>query len=107
MKEVNTQNLWSFELSIHEGINIPTWIIVTVQQRDRQHSQNFNNDTIYRPPVTTAQCKIGTEKNPDSGIILDYDGDDYSRGYGQIKEAFKALTKDHILQPYISDNDFG
>ena len=31
---------------------------------------------------------------------------DYSHGYHQIKEAFKALTKDEILQPYISDDNF-
>ena len=73
-------------------------------KRDRQHSQNFNNDTFYRPPVTSAQC---TEKYLDSGILLDYDDDDdYSRGCGQIEEAFKALTKDHIHQPSKSDNDF-
>ena len=30
----------------------------------------------------------------------------YSQGYGQIKKAFRALTKDDILEPYISDNDF-
>ena len=38
--------------------------------------------------------------------MLNYDDDDYNQGYGQIEEAFKALTKDDILQPYISDNDF-
>ena len=57
-------------------------------------------------PVTSAQCIIGNEKYPDSAILLNYDDDDYSQGYGQIKEAFKALTKDNILQPYISENDF-
>ena len=50
---------------------------------------------------------IGTERYPDSSILLNYDNDDeYSQGYGQIKEAFKALTKDDILQPYISEDDF-
>ena len=39
--------------------------------------------------------------------MLNYDDDDCSQGYGQIKEAFGALTKNYILQPYISDNDFG
>ena len=57
-------------------------------------------------PVTSAQCIIGTEKNPDSAISLNYDDDDHSQGYGQIKEAFKALTKENILQPYISEDDF-
>ena len=106
MKEVNTQNLWNFELGTQEGINVPIWIIIGFQQHDRQNSQNENNDTFYRPPVTNAQCIIGTEKYPDSGILLNYDDDDYNQGYGQIKEAFRALTKDDIPQPYISDRDF-
>ena len=106
MKEVNTQNLWTFELGTQEGINVPIWIFVAFQQNDRQNNQNLNNDTFYRPLVTSAQCIIGTEKYPDSGILLNYNDDDYSRGYGLIKEAFKALTKDNLLQPYISDNDF-
>ena len=106
MKQVNTQNLWTFELVSYEGINVPIWIFVAFQQNDRQNDQNFNNDTFYRPLVTSAQCNIGTEKYPVSGILLNYNDDDYSQGYGQIKEAFKALTKDNLLQPYISDADF-
>ena len=106
MKEVNTQNLWNFELGTQEGINVPIWIIIGFQQQDRQSSQTENNDTFYRPSVTSAHCIIGTEKYPDSGILLNYDDDDYNQGYGEIKEAFRALTKDDILQPYISDRDF-
>ena len=106
MKEVNTQNLWTFELGTQEGINVPIWIFVAFQQSDRQNDQNLNNDTFYRPPVISTQCIIGTEKYPDSGNLLNYNDDDYSQGYGQIKEAFKALTKDNLLQPYISEHDF-
>ena len=106
MKEVNTQNLWTFELGTQKVINVPIWIFVAFQQNDRQNDQNLNNDTFYRPLVTSAQCIIGTEKYPDSGILLNYNDDDYSKGNGQIKEAFRALTKDNILQPYISEHDF-
>ena len=106
MKEVNNQNLWNFELGSHENMNVPIWIIIGFQQRDRQDSQNLNNDSFCRLPVVSAQCIIGTEKYPDAGILLNYDDDDYSQGYHQIKEAFKALTKDDILQPYISDDNF-
>ena len=106
MKEVNTQNLWTFELGTQEGINVPIWIFVAFQQNDRQNDQNLNNDTFYKSLVTSAQCIIGTEKYPDSGILLNNNDDEYSQGYGQIKEAFKALTKDNLLQQYISDNDF-
>ena len=76
------------------------------QQRDRQESPNLNNGTFSRPPVTSAQCIIGTEKYPDSAILIYYNDDDYSQGYGQIGEAFKALTKHDILKPCISDNVF-
>ena len=106
MKEVNTQNFWTFELGTQEGVNIPTWIFVVFQQNDRQHDQNLNNDTFVRLPVISAQVIIGTERYPDSGSLLNYDDDDYSPGYGQIKEALKALTKDDILQPYITEDDF-
>ena len=106
MKEVNTQNLWTFELGTQEGINVPIWLFVAFQQNDRQNDQNLKNDTSYRPLVTSAQCIIGTEKYPDSSILLNYNDDDYSQGYGQIKEAFKALTKDNLLQQYISEHDF-
>ena len=106
MKEVNTQNLWSFELGTQEGINVPIYIIIGFQQSDRQHDQNLNNDTFHRLPVTSAQCIIGTEKYPDSAILLNYNDDDYIQGYGLIKQAFKDLKKDDILEPFISDNDF-
>ena len=106
MKESNSQNVWNFELGTQEAINVPIWIIKGFQQQDRQNSQNENNDTFYRPSVISAQCFIGTEKYPDSSFLLNYNDDDYNQGYGQIKQAFRALTKDDILQPYISDHDF-
>ena len=106
MKEVNNQNLWNVELGSHENMNVPIWIIIGFQQRDRHDSQNLNNDTFCRLPVVSAQCNIGVGKYPDNSILLNYDNDDYSQGYHQIKEAFKVLTKDDILQPYISEGDF-
>ena len=106
MKEVNTQNFWTFELGTQKGINVPIWVYVVFQQMDRQNDQNLNNDTFVRLPVISSQCILGTEKYPDSAILLKYNVDDFSQGYGQIKEAFKALTKDDILQPYISEDDF-
>ena len=54
MKEVNNQNVWNFELGSQENINVPIWIIIGFQQRDRQHSQNLNNDTFCRLPVVSA-----------------------------------------------------
>ena len=76
MKEVNTQNFWTFELGTQEGVNVPMWVFVAIQQHDRQHDQTLNNDTFYRMPVTSCQCIIGTEKYPDNATLLTYDDDD-------------------------------
>ena len=106
MKEVKNQNLWNFELGSHENMNVPIWITVGFQQQDRQDSQNLNNDSFYRLPVVSAQCIIGTENYPDAGILLNYDDGDYSQGYHHIKGAFRALTNNDILRPYITEDDF-
>ena len=107
MKDVNNQNLWNFEMGSQESKNVLIWIFIGFQKRYRQDSQNLNNDTFFRLPVVSAQCMIGTENYPDAGILLNYDDDDYSQGYHQIKEAFKALTKltsfNRIYQEMISD----
>ena len=70
MKDVNTQNLWTFELGTPEGINVPVWIFLCFQQSDRQHDRKLKNDALYGPPVTSAQCVIGSKK---------IDDDDYSQ----------------------------
>ena len=106
MKEVKNQNLWNFELGSKENMNVPIWIFIGFQQEDRQDSRNLNNDTFCRLPDVSAQCSIWTKNYPDACILLNYGDDDYSQGNHQIKEAFKALTKDDILQPYISEEDF-
>ena len=106
MKEVNTQKFWTFELGTQKSSNIPIWIFVVFQQNDRQHDQNLNKDTFFRLPVISTQVVIGTERYLDSGLFLNYDDDDYSQGYGQIKEAFKALAKNNMFHPYISEDDF-
>ena len=105
LKEANTQSFWIFELGTQEGINVPIWIYVVFQQNDRQHDQNLNNDTFVRLPVISAQVVIGTERYPDTAILINFIDDDYSQGYGHIKEAFRALTKDNIKQPYTSEDD--
>ena len=105
MEEVNNRNLWNFEIGGQESMNVPVWIFIGFQQRNRQDSQNLSNDTFCRIPVVSAQCVIGTDKFADTELILNYDDDEYSHGYSQIKEVFRALTKDNILQPYISDDN--
>ena len=46
MKEVQNQNLWNFDLGSQESMNVPIWIIIGFQQRDRQDYQKLNHDTF-------------------------------------------------------------
>ena len=94
-------SLCKFELVNQESMKIPIWIIIGFQQKYRQDSQNLNNHTFFRLPVTSAQYIIETEKYPDSGILLIYDDNYFSRGYGCIKEAFRALSENNNLQQYL------
>ena len=54
-------------------------------------------------PVASSQCIVETEEFLCAGILLIYDDDAYSQCYGLIKETFRALTIDDIVQPVISD----
>ena len=106
MKEMNNKNIWNFELGSKENMNVPIWKIIGFQQQNREDSQDLNNDTFCKLSVVSAQCIIGTERYPSAGILLTSVDDDYAQGYHQINEAFKALTKNDILQPYISADGF-
>ena len=66
----------------------------------------MNNDTFCRLPIVSAQCILGNEKYADTGILLNFNDDDHSQRYHQIKVTFRALTHDNTLQPYISENDY-
>ena len=39
-------------------------------------------------------------------MLLEYNHDDCRQINAQIEEVFRAVTKDNILQPNISDDDF-
>ena len=106
MKKVNAKNFWTFELGTQEKFNVPIWIFTVFLQSDREHDQKLDNNFVCRLPVSSAQCIIGNERYPDSSNFLNYDNDDYSQGYGQIKDVFKALTKDDLLQPFITEDHF-
>ena len=81
MKEVYIQNHWNFELGSQINMKVSIWIFIGFQQRAIQDSQNINNDTFCRLPVTSAQPIIGMQKYPDRGILKNYDDDDYSQDY--------------------------
>ena len=106
MKQVNNRNLGYFELGSQETMNVPIWPIIGFQEIHREASQNLNNGSFCRLPVTSAHCINGTEKYPDAGIVLIHNDDDYSQAHAEIKEVFGAFTKNDILPPYISDDNF-
>ena len=69
LKEVKNQNLLKFKLGGQESMKFPLRIIIELQQRDREDSQNLNNDCFYRETFNSAQLFIGIEKHPHVGIF--------------------------------------
>ena len=55
MKDVTTENSWTFDLGVGDGIDIPIIVMVGFMQRDRINQQHQNNDTFYRSIVVNAQ----------------------------------------------------
>ena len=106
MKDVTTQNNWTFELGVRVGIDIPVYVIVGSMQRDQLNQQHQNNYTFYRSTVVNAQCIIGSEKFPYAGKICNYAIDKYSQAYGENVSCFRHLARDNNLQPYITQKVF-
>ena len=75
-------------------------------QRDQFNQQHYNYDTFYRPSKVNAQCIIGNEKFPDAEINFIYAINEYSQAIGVIVSFFRHLSKDNILQSYITQKDF-
>ena len=90
----------------HEGIIISHWIFEKFQQRDWHNSAIESNDSLFRPLVAKTQRLKGKKNHLGAGILLNYNDDDFSQVYLQTKEAFKALTREDILQSYLSHHDF-
>ena len=104
MEDINNQVPLNFELGPPENMKMPLCMSKGFQHRARQDTENLNSDTFFRLPVTSAQCAIGTEKDPDAGILSKFEDDEYSQGYGKPEEAFRALPKKDNLKAYLSDH---
>ena len=72
IKDVTTENFWSFELGVGNGVDVPIYIKVGFMQRNQFNQQHQNNDTFYRPSVGNDQAIIGSEKFPDAAINCIY-----------------------------------
>ena len=106
MKDVTTENNWTFELGSGDCIDIPIYVLVGFMLRDQFYQQHQNIDTFYRPSVVNAQRIIGSEKFPDAGTNCNFAIDKYSQTYGEIVSCFRHIAKDNIFQAYITQKGF-
>ena len=106
LKDVTTENNWTFELGVGDGIDKPNYVIIAFMQRDQFNQRHQNKDIFFRPRVVNAQCIITSEKFPDAGIKYISAIDKKSQAYGKIVSCFRHLAKDNILQPHKTQKDF-
>ena len=67
-----TQDPWTFELPTGSGIVVHIYNLVGFEQKIRLNDQTLNLDTFFRPPISSGQFIIRTEKYTDAGIYLIY-----------------------------------
>ena len=106
LKDVTTENIWTFELGVGECVDVPRYVIVGFMQRDQCIQQHQNNDTFYRPCVVIAQCIIGSKKFPNAGKNCNYAIDTFWKSYGESVSCIRHLAKYNTLQPFITQKDF-
>ena len=99
MRDVTTENNWTFELGVGDGIDILIYVIVGFMQRDQFNQQHQMNDTFTRPSVVNLQCVIGSKTLSDAGINGNYAIDKYSKAYGEILSCFRHLAKHNNSEP--------
>ena len=102
VKDITSENNWSFELGVGDSVDMPIYVIVGFMQRDQFNQQHQNNDTIYRPSVVKAQCIVGSEKFPDTGRNCNFAIEKFLQEKGEIVSCFRHLAEDNILQPYFT-----
>ena len=54
LEDVDTPNLWIFDLGSQRRVIVPVWIIVGFEERTRSNQHFLNIDTFCRPPVSSA-----------------------------------------------------
>ena len=58
LKDVTTENDWTFEVGVGDGVDVPIYVIVGFMQSHQFNQQHQNNDTFYLRSVLNAQCII-------------------------------------------------
>ena len=82
MKDVTTENNWTCELGVGDGVDIYIYVIFGSMQRDQFNQQHQSKFTFYRRSVVNAHYNIGSEKFPDAETLCIYAIDKYSQAYG-------------------------
>ena len=70
MKDVTTENQWTFEFALRDLFDVAIHVIVRFMQRAQFNQQHQSTDTFYRPYVVMAQCVIGSDKYTEAGKFL-------------------------------------
>ena len=93
MKNGNTENVWTFELGVGDGIDIPIYLIFGFMHRVQFNQQHKNYITFWRLSVVNALCIIRSEKYRDGGLNCNCAVDKYSQAFGEIVSCFRHKLK--------------
>ena len=81
------------------------FLILGIQEASQLTNQKRNKETFFIPPLITAQCIIGSEKQPEVGNFVCEHGKLFL-AFAEVVSSSINLTKANILQAYASEKDF-
>ena len=72
VKHVDAQNNWLFDLGVKDEIDVPFFVIVVLQSRNRIVAAAEDKIVFLRPQVLNEQRNNVTERYPETVIIIKY-----------------------------------
>ena len=103
-KPINANRKWTFEIGQETSIDIPLQIIVGFQSIERLQSQTQNNGVFDQLNITSAQCRIGTDRYPDQPYTLDYTRNKYNDAYEAVRNYYYDFMEGKS-SPYLTFKD--
>ena len=71
-RRINNAGTWEMQLSIENGGNITSYMIMPFMENDKFDSQRHDNSVFDWLPVSSAVCRLGSERYTDNYMNFDF-----------------------------------
>ena len=105
-REINNAGTCEMQLGKEIGRNIPSYVIIAFMVNDKFDSQRHDNFVFDWLPMSSAVCRLRSERYPDNFINFDNSGNIFQESYHGIENFSFKHTEDKVLIHFIVINSF-